>query len=67
MTYSSEILLYKKLSTAFCLALIFLASSVVGAYCLWQSSKLKELQKPLPFYISISRALGATSTDNLNF
>lgn len=63
MAYSSDLFLYKKLSTALCLAIIFLASSIVAAYCFYQSAKLKELQKPLPYYVSVERTLNASSTE----
>lgn len=63
MGYNSEFFLYKKLSTAFCLALIFLLSSIVGAYCLWQSSKIQELQKPFNPYASIEEVNASSSVE----
>ena len=44
--------LTKKVSSFMALLLIFFCSLIVGSVVIWKSTKLAELQKPLPFIIT---------------
>ncbi|MDD5433207.1 MAG: hypothetical protein PHE77_00910 [Candidatus Pacebacteria bacterium] len=45
-------LLLRRISTSFSLIMIGILAFIVGAYTISQAQKLKELQKPMPFYAS---------------
>jgi len=51
MIYSSQSILFKRISTLFSLMILVILAAIVGAVIIHKAQKLAELQKPLPFYI----------------
>jgi len=52
MTYSSQSILFKRISTLFSLIILVILTAVVRAVIIHKAQKLAEPQKPLPILVS---------------